>query len=245
MKFGMRAAPGAIERIAIDPKTLEVDYKVVENDKWSNYAEPGELKTCGICGSGIMDLLAELYLGGIIMKSGAFREDIPSNRFRTNLETEEEEFVIAWAAETSIGHDITITQNDIRQIQLAKAAIYCGCKLLMREWGTSQVDVVKIAGGFGLHIDPLKAMIMGLIPDFDPKQIIPVGNAAGAGARAALLNREMRTEAVRIAEKVEYVNLTSLKGFKKEFIEALHIPHKKDLFPHLESILTSEILYQK
>jgi len=243
--FGIRAAPGAIERIAIDPETHDVVYKVVENDTWSNYAEPGELKTRGICGSGIMDLLAELYRAGIIVKSGAFRKDLPSPRFRTNPETKQQEFVIAWAAETVIGSDITITQKDVRQIQLAKAAIYTGCKLLMREWGTDRVDVIKIAGGFGIHIDPVKALIMGLIPDFDSEKIISIGNAAGAGALATLLNREIRAESDWVAQMVEYVDLASLKDFKEEFIEALHIPHKKDPFPHLESILPPEILFQK
>jgi len=243
--FGMRAAPGAIERIAIDPETHDVVYKVVENDTWSNYAESGELKTRGICGSGVMDLLAELYRAGIIVKSGVFRKDLSSPRFRTNPETKQQEFVIAWAAETAIGSDITITQKDVRQIQLAKAAIYTGCKLLMREWGTDRVDVVKIAGGFGIHIDPVKTLIMGMIPDCDPDQIIPIGNAAGDGALITLLNRGIRAESNWVAQMVEYVNLASLKGFKDEFVNALHIPHKKDPFPHLESILPPEILFQK
>jgi len=242
--FGMRAAPGAIERIAIDPETHEVSYKVVAKDAWSNYVKPGELKTRGICGSGIMDLLAELYRAGIITKSGTFRKDQASPRFRINPETKQQEFVIAWAEETSIGRNITVTQKDIRQIQLAKAAIYVGCKLLMREWGTERVDVIKIAGGFGLHIDPLKTLIMGMIPDCDPGQIVPIGNAAGTGALIALLNRGKRAESDWVAQMVEYVDLASLKGFKDEFIEALEIPHKKDPFPHLKSILPPEIFTQ-
>ena len=161
--FGMRAAPGAIERIAIDTETHEVVYKVVGHDAWSNYVKSGELQVRGICGSGIMDLLAELYRSGIISKSGAFQQNQTSPRFRINSDTKHKEFVIAWANETVIGRDITITQIDVRQIQLAKAAIYTGCKLLMREWGTDRVDVVKIAGGFGLHVDPVKTLIMGII----------------------------------------------------------------------------------
>lgn len=242
--FGMRASPGAIERIAIDPETHEVVYKVVGHDAWSNYVRPGDLKVRGICGSGIMDLLAELYRSGIITKSGSFQQNQKSSRFRFNTDTKLREFVIAWAGETAIGKDITITQKDVRQIQLAKAAIYTGCKLLMREWGTERVDVVKIAGGFGIHVDPVKTLIMGMIPDCDPHQIIPIGNAAGAGALGTLLNRELRAEADWVARMVEYVDLTSLKDFKTEFIEALHIPHKKDPFPHLASILSSEILFQ-
>ncbi len=242
--FGMRAAPGAIERIAIDPETHEVLYKVVGHDAWSNYMTPGELQVRGICGSGIMDLLAELYRSGIINKSGAFQQHQTSPRFRINPDTKLREFVIAWADETTINKDITITQKDIRKIQLAKAAVYTGCKLLMREWGTDRVDVVKIAGGFGIHIDPIKALIMGMIPDCNPKQIIPIGNAAGAGALVTLLNRGKRLESDRVAQMVEYVDLASLNGFKDEFLEAIYIPHKKDPFPHLESILPPEILFQ-
>jgi uncharacterized 2Fe-2S/4Fe-4S cluster protein (DUF4445 family) len=242
--FGMRAAPGAIERIAIDSETHEVLYKVVGHDAWSNYVKPGELQVRGICGSGIMDLLAELYRSGIIAKSGAFQQNQTSLRFRINAETRLREFVIAWADETAIRRDITITQKDIRQIQLAKAAIYTGCKLLMREWGTDRVDVVKIAGGFGIHIDPFKTLIMGMIPDCDPHQIIPIGNAAGTGALVTLLNREKRSESDWVAQMVEYVDLASLAGFKQEFLEALYIPHKRDPFPHLEQILPPKILYQ-
>ena len=242
--FGMRAAPGAIERIAIDSETHEVVYKVIGHDAWSNYVKPGELQVRGICGSGIMDLLAELYRSGIIAKSGAFQQNQTSLRFRINAETRLREFVIAWADETAIRRDITITQKDIRQIQLAKAAIYTGCKLLMREWGTDRVDVVKIAGGFGIHIDPFKTLIMGMIPDCDPHQIIPIGNAAGTGALVTLLNREKRSESDWVAQMVEYVDLASLAGFKQEFLEALYIPHKRDPFPHLEQILPPKILYQ-
>jgi len=242
---GMRAAPGAIERIAIDSETHEVVYKVVGHDAWSNYVKPGELQVRGICGSGIMDLLAELYHSGIIAKSGAFKQNQTSPRFRINSDSNHQEFVIAWANETAIGKDITITQKDVRQIQLAKAAIYTGCKLLMREWGTDRVDVVKIAGGFGLHVDPVKTLIMGMIPDCDPNQIIPIGNAAGVGALVTLLNREKRSESDWVARVVEYVDLASLQSFKDEFVDALHIPHKKDHFPHLRSILPPEILNQE
>ena len=243
--YGMRAAPGAIERIAVDPETHEVVYKVVGNDAWSNYATAGELKTRGICGSGIMDILAEFYRTGIIDKSGAFKKEQRSSRFRVNSENRFKEFVIAWADETAIGNDITITQKDIRHIQLAKAAIYAGCKLLMAEWGTDRVDVVKIAGGFGLHIDPVKTLIMGMIPDCDPEKIVSVGNAAGTGALITLLNREKRSESDWVARMVEYVDLASLEGFKDEFVEALHIPHKKDFFQHLKPVVPPEILFQE
>ena len=241
---GMRAAPGAIERIRIDPETLEVVYKVVGTDAWSNYVNPGDLQARGICGSGIMDVLAELYRSKIITPSGAFAPDLNSPRFRINPSNDLPEFVIAWANDTAIGRDITITQKDVRQIQLAKAAIYAGCKLLMREWGTERVNVVKIAGGFGIHMDPIKTLIMGMIPDCDPQQIMPIGNAAGVGALITLLNREKRSESDWVAQMVEYVDLASLPDFKDEFVAALHIPHANDPFPHLESILAPEAQHQ-
>nr|HID58414.1 DUF4445 domain-containing protein [Desulfobacterales bacterium] len=243
--FGMRAAPGAIEHIRIDPESHEVIYKVVASDVWSNYASPGELKTRGICGSGILEILAELYRAGIITRTGVFRREQKSPRYRINPDIRQPEFVIAWARETAIGRDITITQKDIRQIQLAKAAIYSGCKLLMRRWGVKQVDVIKIAGGFGIHTDPIKVLIMGMIPDCDPRKIVAVGNSAGAGALAALLNRDKRAEANWVARNVEYIDLARDNDFQEEFIDAMYIPHMKDPFPHLESILLPEILYQQ
>lgn len=243
ISFGMRAAPGAVERIAIDPETHEVAYKVVANETWSNYAAPGDLRTSGICGSGILDLLAELFRTGVVQKNGAFHPCQKSMRFRINPDTGEKEFVIAWAKETAIGKDITITQRDIRQIQLAKAAIYAGCKLLFQKWGIDRVDVVKIAGGFGLHVDPVKILIMGMIPDIDPKKIISIGNAAGTGAIGALLSAGKRAEADWIARKVENVELSRQKDFKEQFLKALSLPHAEDHFPHLEALLPRDILF--
>jgi len=233
----MRAAPGAIERIEIDPITHEVDYKVIGRDAWKSFSKPDEMGTKGICGSGILDLLAELYRAGVIAKSGAFSKDQRSNRFRKNPETNQYEFVIAWANETSIGKDIVVTQKDIRQIQLAKGALHCGCKLMMRRMGIERVDRVKIAGAFGTHVDPKKALIMGLFPDCPVERIVSVGNAAGDGARMALLNRKKRDEANWVARNVEYIELTVEGDFQKEFMEAMQIPHMKDPFIHAEPFL--------
>ena len=192
IKFGMRAAPGAIERIQIDPETHEVDYKVIGRDAWRQFSKPEEMQAKGICGSGILDVLAELYRTGIIKKSGAFSKEQKSDRFRRNPENKQAEFVLAWAKESSIGKDIVITQKDIRQIQLAKGALYAGCKLMMRRMGMDKVENVKIAGAFGTHVDREKALIMGLFPDCELEKITMVGNAAGDGCRAALLNRKKR-----------------------------------------------------
>jgi len=244
--FGMRAAPGAIERIDIDPQTREVDYKVIGRDAWRNFSKPGEMKVKGICGSGILDLLAELYRTGIIVKSGAFNkkalEDHP--RFRTNPDTEQPEFVLAWAAESSIGQDIVVTQKDIRQIQLAKGALYAGCKLMVKRMGLEKVDKVKIAGAFGTHVDRTKALVMGLFPDCEIAMIESVGNAAGDGCRAALLNVEKRAEANWCSRHVEYIELTLEETFQQDFVEALELPHTTDQFPHLKGIVPDEILNQ-
>jgi uncharacterized 2Fe-2S/4Fe-4S cluster protein (DUF4445 family) len=245
LAYGMRAAPGAIERLKIDPVTHEVDYKVIGRDAWRSFSKPEEMKTKGICGSGILDVLAELYTAGVIMKSGVFSKNQKSNRYRLNADNKQPEFVIAWANETSIEKDVVITQKDVRQIQLAKGALYTGCKLMMRRMNIDKVDVVKIAGAFGTHVDRTKALIMGLFPDCAIDKILSVGNAAGDGARAALLNREKRVEANWVSRNVEYIELTVEKDFQVQFMESMQIPHMKDAFPHLEGIVPAEVLHQK
>ena len=245
LQFGMRAAPGAMERIKIDPDTHEVDYKVIGRDAWRQYSEPKEMKAKGICGSGILDVLAELYTAGIVTKSGVFSKEQKSHRFRKNAENNQPEFVLAWAEETSIGKDIVITQRDVRQIQLAKGALYAGCKLMMRRMKMDKLDKVKIAGAFGTHVERTKALIMGLFPDCEIEKILSVGNAAGDGCRAALLNRGKREEANWVSRNVEYIELTVEADFQKQFMESMQIPHMKDAFPHLEGIVRPEILHQK
>jgi len=246
LAFGMRAAPGAIERIQIDSETHEVDYKVIGREAWLKYSKPEEMKTKGICGSGILDVLAELYRSGVVEKSGRFSKKQKSNRFRTNPDNpKQKEFVIAWANETSIDKDVVITQKDIRQIQLAKGALYTGCKLMMRRMGIDKVDTIKIAGAFGTHVDREKALIMGLFPDCEIEKILSVGNAAGDGARVVLLDRDMRAEANWISRNVEYIELTVEPDFEKQFMESMQIPHMTDQFPHLEGLVPEEVLHQK
>ncbi|MGM0427780.1 MAG: ASKHA domain-containing protein [Thermodesulfobacteriota bacterium] len=246
LRFGMRAAPGAIERIKIDPETHDVDYKVIGREAWLKYSKPEEMKTKGICGSGILDVLAELYRSGVVAKSGRFSKDQKSNRFRKNPDNpRQKEFVIAWADETSIGQDVVITQKDIRQIQLAKGALYTGCKLMMRRMGVEKVDSIKIAGAFGTHVNREKALIMGLFPDCEVEKVLSVGNAAGDGARVALLDRKMRADANWVARNVEYIELTVEEDFEKQFMESMQIPHMTDEFPHLKGLVAEEILHQK
>jgi uncharacterized 2Fe-2S/4Fe-4S cluster protein (DUF4445 family) len=245
LSYGMRAAPGAIERIKIDPETHEVDYKVIGREAWLAYSEPEEMKTKGICGSGILDVLAELYTAGVISKSGRFAKEQKSDRYRVNPDTKQKEFVIAWARETSIGRDVVISLKDIRQIQLAKGALYTGCKLMMRRMKVDKVDSIKIAGAFGTHVDRVKALVMGLFPDCELEMVTSVGNAAGDGARVALLDRNKRVEANWVARNVEYIELTVEPDFEKQFMQAMQIPHMVDEFPHLEGVVPAEVLRQK
>jgi uncharacterized 2Fe-2S/4Fe-4S cluster protein (DUF4445 family) len=244
--FGMRAAPGAMERIEIDPETKAVDYKVIGREAWRKYSEPKDMKAKGICGSGILDLLAELYRSGVILKSGVFNKKALKDhpRFRVNPDNRQPEFVLAWAEESSIDKDIVVTQKDIRQIQLAKGALYAGCKLMVKRMGLEKVDKVKIAGAFGTHVDRTKALVMGLFPDCEIEMIEGVGNAAGDGCRAALLNTKKRVEANWCSRNVEYIELTVEESFQQEFMEAMQLPHMTDAFPHLEGIVPEEILKQ-
>jgi uncharacterized 2Fe-2S/4Fe-4S cluster protein (DUF4445 family) len=239
IKFGMRAAPGAIERIKIHPETMDVDFKVIGQEQWNSELKIRRAK--GICGSGIIDGMAELFRVGIIDKSGRFIKESPSPRLR--ITNEKREFVIAWKEETSIGKEITITQQDVRSVQLAKGALYAGAKLMMKRLGIEMLDKVILAGAFGSYIDPKEAMILGMFPDCDLKKVFAVGNAAGDGARIALLDRDKRAEADKIAREVEYIELTIEAEFQNEFMEAMQIPHMTDPFPHLEGIVPDKILH--
>jgi uncharacterized 2Fe-2S/4Fe-4S cluster protein (DUF4445 family) len=225
IKYGMRAAPGAIERVRIDPKTLEVEYKVL-----------GEVKPRGICGSGIIEAVAEMFKAGVIKKNGNFNPEVKVERLRKD-EKGQYEFVLAWKSETAIGKDITVTLNDVRAIQLAKGALYTGCKILMKRYGVEKVDKVILAGAFGSYIDREASMVLGMFPDCDLKKVVAVGNAAGDGARIALLNKKRREEANKVAKQIKYIELTVDPDFQREFMMAMHFPHMRDEFPNIKSIL--------
>ena len=225
IKYGMRAATGAIERIRIDSETLEPEYKTI-----------GDAPPRGICGSGIIDAAAELYRTGIVSKNGRFNLDLDTPRVREVDGTPE--YVIAWADETSIGHDIVMTQKDIREIQLAKGAMSAGSQILMKEMGLEKVDRVIVAGAFGNYIDKVSALTIGLVPDVPLDRIESVGNAAGVGARIALISREKRNEANEIARRVEHIKLAVHPDFEKEFTKAMFFPHmERKRYPHHEEIL--------
>lgn len=233
IRHGMRAAPGAIERVEIDPQTREPRYKIIGNDLWSD--ESGDLQPRGICGSGIIDVVAQMWRAGVILRNGRLNTDLDSPRMRVGEEGPE--FVLAWAEETAIGDDIVITQDDIRAVQLAKGAMYAGAKLMMAHLGVKKLNRVILTGAFGSYIDSTQAMMMGLLPDCDLEKVYAVGNAAGDGARMALLNVDKREEADQIARQVEYLELTVVAGFQDEFAEAMYFPHMRDDFPHLEGLI--------
>ena len=232
IKFGMRAAPGAIEKVAIDKATLEPRYKVIGSDKW--YPEEKKTGAMGICGSGIIDVFAAMFTAGIIGKSGRINGKLDSPRIRKD-ENGKLEYVLAFAAETGINRDIVVNQADIRAIQLAKAAIYVGAEYLMNKYGIDHIDEVILAGAFGSYINKESAMAMGMFPDCDLNNVHAVGNAAGDGARIALLNLDKRLEAARVARQVEFVETAVEKDFQQRFMEAIAIPHAKHKFPHIKN----------
>ena len=234
IKYGMRAAPGAIEKVKIDPETKEAQFKVIGKDDWNT--ELDEAGACGICGSGIIDAAAQLFTSGIIDRTGRFKTDLDTPRLR--LADDGPEFVIAWSKESSINQDIVICQKDVRNLQLAKGAMYAGARLMMRHLQIDKLDKVILAGAFGSYIDKESAAVIGLFPDCALDKISSSGNAAGDGARMALLNRGKRAEADQKAREVEYLELTVEPDFEMTFTTAMWFPHMKDSFPHLEKILS-------
>ncbi|MBN1219767.1 MAG: DUF4445 domain-containing protein [Anaerolineae bacterium] len=232
---GMRAAAGAIEQVRIDPQTLTPRFKVIGHDRWSDEMPDEKIQAAGICGSGMIDLVAELLVAGIIGPDGKFAHETPSPNVRISGRTRE--YVVATAAQTSSGREIVITQRDIRAIQLAKSALYTGAKILMDRRGVDQVERVLLAGGFGTHIDKQRAMVIGLFPDCDLDNVYPVGNSAGDGAVLCLLSRERRQRARELARWIEYVETAAQPEFQERFVEALHLPHSIDTFPHLKGLL--------
>jgi len=233
IRYGMRAAPGAIEKIRIDPDTREVRFRVIGKDGWNTELE--EVGASGICGSGIIDAAAQLFRAGVIDRTGRFNSGLSTPRLRAVQGGPE--FVIAWAKETSIGQDIVVCQRDVRNIQLGKGAMYAGAKLMMRRLGLEKLDKIVLAGAFGSYIDKESAAVIGLFPDCAQEKVHAVGNAAGDGARIALLNVGKRMEADQKAREVEYLELTVEPDFQKVFTEAMWFPHMKDVFPHLKHLL--------
>ncbi len=239
VEYGMRAAPGAMERIEIDEKTLEPKYKVIGVTGWNtDHAEfKGQVK--GICGSAIIDGVAELFRAGIVDSRGKFKQGLESKRIRKGESGWE--YVIAWAEETSIGRDIPMTQQDVRQIQLAKAALFTAARTLLNRSGLESPDKIILAGGFGSYIDKEKAMLIGLIPDCALENVYAVGNAAGDGARIALLNVEKRNEIDDVTRKVERFELPADPEFQNQFMLATSFPHMSEPFPHIAHLIPNRV----
>jgi uncharacterized 2Fe-2S/4Fe-4S cluster protein (DUF4445 family) len=268
ISYGMRAAPGAIERVRIDPSTWEARFRVIGEERWSDTwqrdpgapveAQPQHL-AAGICGSGIIEAVAEMFLAGIILPDGRFNPDPSATPFgsaapllprspapqhrdeRIIWQGKKGAYILATGDQTTTGQPILVTQDDVRNIQLAKAALYAGVKLLMKRAGVAEVDFITLAGAFGSYIDPKYAMLLGLIPDCPLERVTAVGNAAGDGARIALLNRGKRAEAQTIARWVTYIETAVDPDFQNEFVGAIHIPHASDTFPNLESRLGASL----
>jgi uncharacterized 2Fe-2S/4Fe-4S cluster protein (DUF4445 family) len=220
---GQRAAPGAIERVRIDHATLEPRVRVIGTQAWSD--EPGfaGATVTGICGSGIVEAIAELYLAGVLSGDGVLDGSLAARTPRVVADGRTFAYVL-YDGTGRGGPQVAITQNDVRQIQLAKAALHAGCRLLMDRLGVDAVDRVRLAGAFGAHIDPVHALVLGMVPDCDPAAVTAAGNAAGTGARIALLNRAARGEIEALARRVEKVETAVEPRFQEHFVNAMGIP---------------------
>lgn len=237
---GQRAAPGAIERVRIDPETLEPRFSVIGCDAWSDDATFAEqsvsVGVTGICGSGIIEVVAEMFLTGIINADGVINGDLAHRNSRIQA-SERTYCYVLYQGRQAGDVTIRITQNDVRQIQLAKAALYAGVRLLMDRLAIDRVDRIRLAGAFGSHIDVKYAMILGLIPDCNLEQVASAGNAAGTGALMALLNRDARTEIEDVVRQIEKIETAVEPEFQRHFVEAMAFPHKSAEFPELASVV--------
>jgi uncharacterized 2Fe-2S/4Fe-4S cluster protein (DUF4445 family) len=237
---GQRAAPGAIEAIRIDPVTKEPRFRVIGCEKWSDEegfdAETAASGITGICGSGIIEAVAEMRIAGLLDDSGLIGSAQATGTPRSVPEGRTHAYLIHDATAEG-GPRITVTQGDIRAIQLAKSALYAGARLLMDERGVDKVDRVVLAGAFGAHISPLHAMVLGMIPDVPLDKVTSAGNAAGTGARIALCNVAARTEIERVVGQISKVETAIEPKFQEHFVAANAIPHKTDPFPELGRIV--------
>jgi uncharacterized 2Fe-2S/4Fe-4S cluster protein (DUF4445 family) len=225
--FGMRANPGAIERITIDPETLDPVYITING-----------IRARGICGSGLLDLLAELLSGCVIDRTGRINTGIVNPRIR--ISTHGPEFVVAWAHQTDFGKDIVITENDIKNLIMSKASVHAACVTLMKVAGVSrhEISTIYFAGAFGNYINKKNATIIGLIPEIPLEQIKNIGNGAVTGANIALINRKKRKTLDEIAYKIAYIELNAEPSFMDEYTSSTFLPHTDlSLFPVVQNLL--------
>ena len=238
---GQRAAPGAIEAIRIDPISKEPRFRVIGCDLWSDEAGFDEATAStgitGICGSGIIEAVAEMRMSGLLDENGLIGSAEQTGTARAIPEGRTHAYLIHDASDAG-GPRITVTQGDIRAIQLAKSALYAGARLLMDERGVDTVDRIVLAGAFGAHISSLHAMVLGMIPDAPLDRVSSAGNAAGTGARIALCNIAARAEIEKTVGEITKVETAIAPKFQDHFVAANAIPHKTDAFPELHKIVT-------
>jgi len=231
---GQRAAPGAIERLRIDRETLEPRFKVIGSDLWSNEEgfadEIAATGVTGVCGSGIIEALGEMFLSGILLSDGTIDGSMAATSPRIQATDRTFSYVLFEGEIT-----LSVTQNDVRAIQLAKAALFAGAALLMDKMDVDHVDRVVLSGAFGTHIDPKYAMVLGMIPDCGLDRVFSAGNAAGTGARIALLNQQSRDDIQQIVKSITKVETAVEPRFQEHFVKAMAIPHADAPYPQLES----------
>ena len=241
LSCGQRATAGAIERVRIDRDTLECRFKVIGSDLWSD--EPGfsdetaELDISGICGSGIIEVIGEMYLAGIINADGVVQGSLASRSSRIIADGRTFSYVVREHTHAD-GVRLCITQNDVRAIQLAKAALRAGIELLFEHAGVTSVDDIRLAGAFGSHIEPVYALLLGLVPDCPVGHVRSVGNAAGGGAVRALLSMAARNEMEAAVRNVIKVETATEPSFQAHFVAAMAFPHASIPTPHLASVVT-------
>ncbi|RED52271.1 ASKHA domain-containing protein [Aestuariispira insulae] len=229
---GQRAAAGAIERVRIDPETLEPRFRVIGAGSWSDEEmfeqETARTGVTGICGSGIIEVLAEMFLAGILSADGIIDGSMAAKTDRIVPEGRTFSYILHRGEP-----EIRVTQADVRAIQLAKGALYAGAQLLVDRLG-KPVERVVLAGAFGSHIDAKYAMVLGLIPDCKLDMVASVGNAAGTGARIALLNRGARYEIEKLVAEIEKIETAVEAKFQDHFVESMAFPHKTAPYPNLK-----------
>ncbi len=240
---GQRATPGAVERVRIDPATGEPRFRIIGTEQWSDEDGFGEAAAAtgvtGTCGSGIIEVVAELWLAGLMNADGVIGGE--GTKPSTRIEPDDRTFsyVLFDPAEMGLaGERLLVTQNDIRAIQLAKAALYAGIRLLMDHLGVDAIDEIGLAGAFGSHIDTVRATVLGLVPDCDPDRVTSVGNAAGAGAVIALLSGSARRSVAEVVDRVEKVETALEATFQDHFVDAMAIPHRTAEYPCLSTRIT-------
>lgn len=229
---GMRAAAGAIDSIKIDPSTYEILYTTIKNKN-----------PRGICGSGLIDLVAEMLRSKILTRSGNFNSQLKDSGLIINHDNQRE-FVIVQKDETDINQAITISQDDVRQVQMAKGAFYSGMRIILNhlnELSTDKnhkIEQIFLAGAFGNYIDKNNAKFIGMIPDLPSDKIFQIGNAAGMGSQYLLLNKDLRKKTLKLLKQTQYVEIGAKKEFQREFAEAMYFPHLNlDYFPSLSEYL--------